>query len=180
MGDAKDPPKPARKQRLMKCFPNKIKPRDRTRWLFSRTPPPPPPPKKMQRHPKTAEVGRRRKERRARGSFICARVYLSGDVQDELESQNTLLLAENTVFTALFFIALGGFLRPSTRSAIILSFVFHFPPSRSLRSRRAFQVWQVPFASLLLFLLPFQAGAAGQLWVPASQSARDIWDASDP
>lgn len=100
----------------------------------------------MQRHLKTAEAGRRRKERCARGSFICTCVYLYGNVQDELESQNTLLLAENTVFAVLFFIALGGFHRPSTRSAITLSFVFHLP--RVGACRRAFQVWQVP---LLLF-----------------------------
>lgn len=80
------------------------------------------------------------------GSFICTCVYLYGNVQDELESQNTLLLAENILLTALFFFALGGFHRPSMRSTIILSFVFHLP--RVEVCRAAFQVWQVP---LLLF-----------------------------
>lgn len=100
----------------------------------------------MQRHLKTADVERRRMERFPRGSFICTCVYLYGNVQDELESQNTLLLAENILLTALLFFALGGFHRPSMRSAIILSFVFHLP--RVEVCRGAFQVWQVP---LLLF-----------------------------
>lgn len=122
----------------------------------------------MQRHLKTADVERRRKERCPRGSFICTCVYLYGNVQDELESQNTLLLAENILLTALFFFALGGFHCPSMRSTIILSFVFHLPRVEILP--QSLPGLAGTFASLFFFLLPFQAGAAGQLWVrPASQ-----------
>lgn len=122
----------------------------------------------MQRHLKTADVGRRRKERCPRGSFICMCVYLYGNVQDELESKKHFVAGWKQSAHCVVFLRSWRISSPLHALNDHIVICVSFAPSRSLA--QSLPGLAGTFASLFFFLLPFQAGAAGQLWVrPASQ-----------